>query len=92
MFSSMSDAANSKYEKETWPELARLCDVPEAGVHFQSMYWPDSRLFPSQEISWAHNENGPPLLWPDSSDRLCKMILSDETILIICYEVVIDMC
>lgn len=33
----MSDAANSKYEKNTWPELARLAkDVPEAGIHFQS--------------------------------------------------------
>jgi hypothetical protein len=35
----MSDAANSKYERNTWPELARLAkDVPEAGIHFQSTY------------------------------------------------------
>lgn len=33
----MSDAPNSKYERDTWPELARLAkDVPAAGIHFQS--------------------------------------------------------
>jgi hypothetical protein len=33
----MADAAGSKYEKNSWPELARLAkDVPEAGIHFQS--------------------------------------------------------
>lgn len=33
---SMSDEAGSKWEKSTWPELARLAkDVPEAGIHFQ---------------------------------------------------------
>ena len=30
-----------KFEKATWPELARICrEVPEAGVHFQ-----ESRIF-----------------------------------------------
>ncbi|KAG9230777.1 FAD dependent oxidoreductase [Amylocarpus encephaloides] len=33
----MSDADHSTYEKNTWPELARLAtDVPEAGIHFQN--------------------------------------------------------
>lgn len=33
----MADAAGSKWENNTWPELARLAkDVPEAGIHFQS--------------------------------------------------------
>ncbi|CAG8972662.1 hypothetical protein HYALB_00009302 [Hymenoscyphus albidus] len=33
----MADAAGSKWEKTTWPELARLAkDVPEAGIHFQN--------------------------------------------------------
>ncbi|KAG9241673.1 FAD dependent oxidoreductase [Calycina marina] len=32
----VSDLPNSKYERDTWPELARLAkDVPEAGIHFQ---------------------------------------------------------
>lgn len=35
----MADAAGSKWESNTWPELARLAkDVPEAGIHFQSKY------------------------------------------------------
>lgn len=34
---SYSDKAGSKWERNTWPELARLAnDVPEAGIHFQS--------------------------------------------------------
>jgi D-amino-acid oxidase len=34
----MSDTANNRWEKNTWPELCRLAkDVPEAGIHFQSM-------------------------------------------------------
>ncbi|EPE28508.1 Nucleotide-binding protein [Glarea lozoyensis ATCC 20868] len=33
----MADEAGSKYERNTWPELARLArDVPEAGIHFQN--------------------------------------------------------
>ena len=33
----MSDAPNSKFERDTWPELSRLAkDVPAAGIHFQS--------------------------------------------------------
>lgn len=35
-YSPMSDKANNRWEKDTWPELARLAkDVPEAGIHFQ---------------------------------------------------------
>ncbi|TVY30236.1 D-amino-acid oxidase [Lachnellula hyalina] len=35
-FLPMSDKASCKWEKNTWPELARLAkDVPEAGIHFQ---------------------------------------------------------
>lgn len=37
MLSSMSDTAGSRWERNTWAELARLAkDVPEAGIHFQS--------------------------------------------------------
>ncbi|KAH8678782.1 hypothetical protein BGZ60DRAFT_401834 [Tricladium varicosporioides] len=33
----MADEAGSKWEKNTWPELARLAkDVPESGIHFQN--------------------------------------------------------
>lgn len=33
----MSDKANSRWERETWPELKRLAqEEPEAGIHFQS--------------------------------------------------------
>jgi len=32
----MASAEDSKWERNTWPELARLAkDVPEAGIHFQ---------------------------------------------------------
>jgi D-amino-acid oxidase len=32
----MSNKDGCKWEKNTWPELARLAkDVPEAGMHFQ---------------------------------------------------------
>ncbi|EFX05875.1 d-amino acid oxidase [Grosmannia clavigera kw1407] len=32
----MSHEADSRYERETWPELKRLAEsVPEAGIHFQ---------------------------------------------------------
>jgi len=32
----VSDEASSRWEKNTWAELARLAkDVPEAGIHFQ---------------------------------------------------------
>ncbi|KAH8596098.1 FAD dependent oxidoreductase [Bisporella sp. PMI_857] len=32
----MSDEPNSKFERDTWPEFARLAkDVPQAGIHFQ---------------------------------------------------------
>lgn len=33
----MATAANSRWERETWPELKRLAtEVPEAGIHLQS--------------------------------------------------------
>ncbi|KAG0652687.1 D-amino-acid oxidase [Hyphodiscus hymeniophilus] len=33
----VSNPAGSRWEKNTWPELARLAkDVPEAGIHFQN--------------------------------------------------------
>ncbi len=35
----MAVEADSRWERETWPELARLAaEVPEAGIHFQSMF------------------------------------------------------
>lgn len=34
----MSDKANSRWERETWPELKRLAqEEPEAGIHFQKV-------------------------------------------------------
>jgi D-amino-acid oxidase len=34
----MADDENSRWERRTWPELKRLTEeVPEAGIHFQSM-------------------------------------------------------
>ncbi len=37
--SRMADEAHNRWERETWPELRRLAaEVPEAGIHFQSMY------------------------------------------------------
>jgi len=35
----MSNEEGCKFEKNTWPELARLAkDVPEAGIHFQGKF------------------------------------------------------
>lgn len=35
----MSSKEDSRWEARTWRELKRLCEnVPEAGIHFQSMY------------------------------------------------------
>ena len=36
---SFSTKEGSRWEKGTWPELARLAkDVPEAGIHFQGTF------------------------------------------------------
>jgi hypothetical protein len=35
-FSSMADEADSRWERNTWPEISRLAkEVPEAGIHFR---------------------------------------------------------
>lgn len=35
----VASGSESRWEKNTWPELARLAkDVPEAGIHFQSKH------------------------------------------------------
>jgi hypothetical protein len=37
--SSFSTKEGNRWEKGTWPELARLAkDVPEAGIHFQGAF------------------------------------------------------
>lgn len=47
----MADDENSRWERRTWPELKRLTEeVPEAGIHFQSM---DPRLSPP----FIHSDN-----------------------------------
>lgn len=38
MMDRVSSEDGSRWEKDTWPELARLAkDVPEAGIHFQGL-------------------------------------------------------
>lgn len=41
IYNRVSPASDNRWEKNTWPELARLAsDVPEAGIHFQGTFLP----------------------------------------------------